>query len=81
VPFLLKKNGVYVWGLVVILTSNKAFPEWGEIFVGDTIMTSATLDRLLHRSSVIDIRGDSYRLKGKRLTKSSPTENEVLQKM
>jgi DNA replication protein DnaC len=50
----------------IILTSNKAFAEWGEVFAGDAIMASAALDRLLHRSTVINIRGDSYRLKEKR---------------
>ena len=47
----------------IILTSNKAFADWGQVFAGDTIMAPAALDRLLHRSTVINIRGDSYRLK------------------
>lgn len=47
----------------IILTSNKAFSEWGEVFCGDSIMASAALDRLLHRCTVINIRGESYRLK------------------
>jgi DNA replication protein DnaC len=50
----------------VILTSNKAFSAWGEVFAGDAVMASAALDRLLHRSTVINIRGESYRLKEKR---------------
>ena len=50
----------------LILTSNKAFADWGEVFAGDPIMASAALDRLLHRSTVINIHGDSYRLKEKR---------------
>lgn len=50
----------------IILTSNKAFAEWGDVFAGDAIMASAALDRLLHRSTVINIHGDSYRLKEKR---------------
>ncbi len=50
----------------VILTSNKAFSEWGEVFAGDAVMASAALDRLLHRCTVINIRGESYRLKEKR---------------
>jgi DNA replication protein DnaC len=65
----------------VILTSNKAFADWGQVFAGDTIMASAALDRLLHRSTVINIRGDSYRLKEKRQAKSSNTDTEVLQEM
>lgn len=50
----------------IILTSNKAFGEWGEVFAGDAVMASAALDRLLHRATVINIRGESYRLKEKR---------------
>ncbi|MEK9140309.1 MAG: IS21-like element helper ATPase IstB [Nitrospirota bacterium] len=52
--------------LPIILTSNKAFGDWGQIFADDAVMASAALDRLLHRSTVINIRGDSYRLKEKR---------------
>jgi DNA replication protein DnaC len=51
---------------VVCLTSNKAFADWGQIFADDAVMASAALDRLLHRSTVINIRGDSYRLNEKR---------------
>jgi len=50
----------------ILLTSNKAFGEWGQVFAGDAVMASAALDRLLHRSTVINIRGESYRLKEKR---------------
>lgn len=49
-----------------IITSNKAFSEWGHVFAGDAVMASAALDRLLHRATVINIKGDSYRLKEKR---------------
>lgn len=52
----------------IIVTSNKAFGDWGEVFAGDAIMASAALDRLLHRSTVLNIRGESYRLKEKRQT-------------
>jgi DNA replication protein DnaC len=51
----------------IILTSNKAFSEWGQVFAGDPIMASAALDRLLHRATVVNIRGESYRLKEKKL--------------
>lgn len=51
----------------MILTSNKAFSAWGEIFAGDAVMASAALDRLLHRCTVVNIRGESYRLKEKRV--------------
>ena len=49
-----------------VLTSNKAFGEWGEVFAGDAVMASAALDRLLHRSTVINVKGDSYRLLDRR---------------
>ena len=49
----------------IILTSNRGFAEWGEI-LGDVAIAAATLDRLLHHSHVMNIRGESYRLKGKR---------------
>jgi DNA replication protein DnaC len=50
----------------LILTSNKGFGDWGSIFAGDPVIASAMLDRLLHHSHVINIRGESYRLKEKR---------------
>jgi hypothetical protein len=56
----------YEKGQALILTSNKAFGEGGEIFGGDAIMAAAALDRLLHRCTVVNIRGESYRLKEKR---------------
>lgn len=46
----------------MILTSNKGFAEWGEL-MGDTPLATATLDRLLHHAQVINIRGNSYRMK------------------
>jgi IstB-like ATP binding protein len=46
----------------ILLTSNKAFSEWGQIF-GDDVLASAILDRLLHHCDVISINGPSYRLK------------------
>jgi DNA replication protein DnaC len=50
----------------MIVTSNKGFSAWGEVFAGDPVIASAILDRLLHHSHVINIRGESYRLKEKR---------------
>lgn len=50
----------------ICLTSNKAFGEWGQVFADDAVMASAALDRLLHRATVINIRGESYRLREKR---------------
>ena len=49
----------------IILTSNKDFVEWGEV-LGDIVIASAVLDRLLHHSHVLNIRGESYRLRDKR---------------
>lgn len=49
----------------VILTSNKGFAEWGEV-LGDPVIATAILDRLLHHSHVINIRGESYRLREKK---------------
>ena len=47
----------------VILTSNLSFGDWEETFGGNAALTSAMLDRLLHHAHVIQIRGDSYRLR------------------
>lgn len=52
--------------LSTIITSNKAFSDWGQVFAGAPIMASAALDRLLHRATVINIKGDSYRMREKR---------------
>jgi len=49
----------------VLITSNRPVGEWGEVF-GDSVVATAILDRLLHHSHVITIRGESYRLKDKR---------------
>jgi DNA replication protein DnaC len=49
----------------LIVTSNKGFIDWGEVF-SDPVLATAILDRLLHQSVTINIKGDSYRLKEKR---------------
>jgi DNA replication protein DnaC len=46
----------------MILTSNKSFKEWGEIF-GDSVAAAAMLDRLLHHCHIVNIKGNSYRLR------------------
>lgn len=46
----------------MILTSNRSFGEWGEVF-GDSVVAAALLDRLLHHAIVIQIEGSSYRLR------------------
>jgi len=45
-----------------IVTSNKSFSEWEELF-GDPVIATAILDRLLHHCRVINIKGQSYRMK------------------
>lgn len=49
----------------IVLTSNKSYGEWTSLFA-DVAIASAILDRLLHHSTTLSIRGDSYRLKDKR---------------
>jgi len=49
----------------VMLTSNRSVGEWGDAF-GDAVVATAILDRLLHHSHVLTIRGESYRLREKR---------------
>jgi DNA replication protein DnaC len=49
----------------MLVTSNRSVGEWGSVF-GDPVVATAILDRLLHHSHVVTIRGDSYRLREKR---------------
>lgn len=49
----------------MLVTSNRPVGEWGTVF-GDPVVATAILDRLLHHSHVVTIRGDSYRLREKR---------------
>jgi hypothetical protein len=60
-------GGGLVFGgkVTIILSSNKTYGEWGDIF-SDEVLAAAILDRLLHHSVAISIRGESYRLKDKR---------------
>jgi IstB-like ATP binding protein len=46
----------------MILTSNRGFAEWGDVF-GDPVVATALLDRLLHHAVVVQIEGASYRLR------------------
>jgi DNA replication protein DnaC len=57
----------------VIVTSNKPFGRWGEVF-GDPVVAAAMIDRLVHDAEVISLKGDSYRLKDRDL-RSIPTDN------
>jgi DNA replication protein DnaC len=49
----------------IIVTSNKSYSEWGAVF-GDEVAAAAIIDRLLHYSTTVNIRGESYRLKDKK---------------
>jgi len=57
-----------------IITSNKGFGDWQELF-GDPVIATAILDRLLHHSKVVNIKGHSYRLRGHSLAKQIVKEH------
>ena len=59
----------------IILTSNKSFADWGEV-LGDSVIAAAVLDRLLHHSTVFNIRGGSYRLREKKKLMGREGETE-----
>src|SRR5436305_9809920 len=50
----------------MIVTSNKPFSKWGEIF-GDDMAATAMIDRLIHHAEILSLKGDPYRLRGKDL--------------
>ena len=50
----------------MVLTSNLPFTQWAGAFADDQTMTAAMLDRLLHHAHIVQISGESYRLKDKR---------------
>lgn len=62
----------------LIVTSNKGFLDWGEVF-HDHVLATAILDRLLHHATTLNIKGESYRLKEKRraglLARARPAES------
>ena len=55
----------------MIVTSNKPFSRWGEIF-GDDVVAAAMIDRLVHHAEILSLKGDSYRLKDKDLGSPPP---------
>lgn len=63
----------------VIVTSNLPFSQWSTAFADDTTLTAALLDRLLHHSHIVQISGESYRLRGKKAIGTVPTvlQNEL----
>jgi len=52
----------------LIVTSNKPFSAWGEIF-GDDVVAAAMIDRLVHHAEILALKGDSYRLKDRDLAR------------
>ena len=57
----------------MIVTSNKAFSAWGEIF-GDEVTATAMIDRLVHHAEILALKGDSYRLRDKDLGRPPAAE-------
>ena len=67
----------------LIVTSNKSFGDWGDVF-NDQVLATAILDRLLHHATTVNIKGESYRLREKkkagllgRRTKAAPVDAEA----
>ena len=60
----------------LIITSNRAFEEWGEVF-GNDLLASAALDRLTHHAHTLILRGASFRQRSRRAT--SGKENQMLE--
>lgn len=56
----------------VIVTSNLPFSQWSTAFADDQTLTAALLDRLLHHAHIVQISGNSYRLKGKKAAGINP---------
>jgi hypothetical protein len=55
-----------------MVTSNKSFGDWGEVFNNQSL-TTAILDRLLHHATTVNIKGDGYRLREKPAGAANPT--------
>ena len=67
----------------IVMTTNRSVGEWGQV-LGDTTVAAAMLDRLLHRSVVLNLDGDSYRLRdhharSENLRKATTTPRQPLQ--
>ncbi len=60
----------------LIVTSNKPFGRWGEVF-GDEVVAAAMIDRLVHHAEVISLKGDSYRLKDRDLGRSAAATEDA----
>ena len=59
----------------LIVTSNKPFGRWGEVF-GDDVVAAAMIDRLVHHAEVVALKGDSYRLKDRDLGRTPAATTE-----
>jgi len=57
----------------LVVTSNKAFSAWGEIF-GDEVVAAAMIDRLVHHAEILALKGDSYRLRDRDLAAPAPAD-------
>ena len=57
----------------MVVTSNKPFSAWGEIF-GDEVVAAAVIDRLVHHAEIVALKGDSYRLKDRDLARPPAAE-------
>lgn len=68
------EHGSLIIPLAGIITSNRAFEEWGEVFAND-LLASAALDRLTHHAHTLVIRGDSYRQRNRRKENASIKSN------
>ncbi|AVL71160.1 AAA family ATPase [Oligella urethralis] len=60
-----------------LLTSNLPFSQWANTFADDTTLTAAMLDRLLHHCHVVQMSGESYRLKDKRKVGMLPINSQI----
>lgn len=61
----------------VIVTSNLPFSQWSTAFADDQTLTAALLDRLLHHAHIVQISGNSYRLKGKKMAGIHPAITQI----
>ncbi len=64
----------------VIVTSNLPFSQWATAFADDQTLTAALLDRLLHHAHIVQIAGNSYRLKDKKMAGTVPVREEKTRK-
>jgi len=59
----------------LIMTSNKRFSGWGEVF-GDDVVATAMIDRLVHHAEILSLKGESYRLRGKDFSSGRAERND-----